>query len=151
MQRDVPASDGLARAARLGAPTTAEGVNGLIAMPGFGDIRVVFDATSAKAHVANAAKLSPLGKQPIDLTPAARGPYSVPAVNLAQHLGTSNVNILTCGGQATIPIVAAVGQVTQVHCAEILERGGITFGGPVTALQDCAVRDMYLGQTGAQS
>jgi acetaldehyde dehydrogenase len=75
----------------------------------------------------------------------------VAAVNLAQHLGTSNVNMVTCGGQATIPIVAAVGQVTQVHYAEIRERAGISFDGPVTALQDCAVRDMYLGQTGAQS
>ncbi|MCW2568175.1 MAG: Acetaldehyde dehydrogenase 2, partial [Mycobacterium sp.] len=81
-----PASDGLARAARLGVPTTADGVEGLVALDGFDDIEIVFDATSAKAHEANAARLAPLGKRLIDLTPAAIGPYVVPAVNLDEHL-----------------------------------------------------------------
>jgi acetaldehyde dehydrogenase len=90
-----PTSDGLSRAARLGVPTTAEGVNGLIAMPGFDEIDIVLDATSASAHKANSAALSVHGKRLIDLTPAALGPFVVPAVNLEEHLGSENVNI--CG------------------------------------------------------
>jgi acetaldehyde dehydrogenase len=101
-----PDSDGLARAARMGVPTTAEGVAGLIGMPAFDEIAIVLDATSARAHVANAAALAPYGKRLIDLTPAAIGPYVVPSVNLEQHLDAGNVNMVTCGGQATIPIVA---------------------------------------------
>jgi acetaldehyde dehydrogenase len=115
-----PASDGLARAARLRVPTTAEGVTGLIGLPDFAEIGVVFDATSAKAHVANAAALAPYGKRLIDLTPAAIGPFVVPAVNLSDHLDAPDVNMVTCGGQATIPIVAAVARVTGVGYAEIV-------------------------------
>src|ERR1700761_8293577 len=79
-----PASDGLARARRFGFATTAEGVDGLIAMPGFDDIEIVFDATSARAHEYNAGRLGPLGKRMIDLTPAAIGPFVVPTVNLEE-------------------------------------------------------------------
>lgn len=117
-----PASDGLARAARLKVPVTHDGVEGLIAMPGFAGIEIVFDATSAKAHRANAARLAPYGKTLIDLTPAALGPFVVPPVNLDEHLdaGADNLNMVTCGGQATIPMVAAVAAVTDVHYAEIV-------------------------------
>ncbi|MEV4644976.1 acetaldehyde dehydrogenase (acetylating) [Saccharopolyspora sp. NPDC049357] len=127
-----PGSDGLARAERLGIPTTAEGVDGLIAMPGFDDIAVVFDATSAKAHQANAAKLEPHSKILVDLTPAAIGPFVVPAVNLAAHHDARNVNMVTCGGQATIPIVAAVAAVAPVHYAEIVASIASKSAGPGT-------------------
>ncbi len=127
-----PASDGLARAARLGVPTTHEGVDGLIAMPGFDDIEIVFDATSANAHRANAAKLAPHGKRLIDLTPAAIGPFVVPAVNLVEHLGADDVNMVTCGGQATIPIVAAIARVTPVSYAEIVASIASKSAGPGT-------------------
>jgi acetaldehyde dehydrogenase len=127
-----PASDGLARAARLGVPTTADGVEGLVALDGFDDIEIVFDATSAKAHEANAARLAPLGKRLIDLTPAAIGPYVVPAVNLDEHLDAGNVNMVTCGGQATIPIVAAVSRVAAVAYAEIVASIASKSAGPGT-------------------
>jgi acetaldehyde dehydrogenase len=127
-----PDSDGLARAKRLGVPTTSDGVDGLIALPGFEDVRIVFDATSAKAHVANAAKLEPYGKQLIDLTPAAIGPYVVPVVNLDENLDAPNVNMVTCGGQATIPIVAAIGRVTPVHYGEIVASIASKSAGPGT-------------------
>ncbi len=127
-----PASDGLARARDLGVPTTHEGVEGLIAMPEFADIEIVFDATSAKAHVANAARLQPLGKRLIDLTPAAIGPYVVPAVNLEAHLAAPNVNMVTCGGQATIPVVAAVASVVPVEYAEIVASISSRSAGPGT-------------------
>ncbi|CCK25768.1 Acetaldehyde dehydrogenase 2 [Streptomyces davaonensis JCM 4913] len=127
-----PASDGLARAARLGVPITHEGVDGLLALPGFDDIEIVFDATSAKAHEVNAAKLLPLGKRLIDLTPAAIGPYVVPAVNLDEHLDAPDVNMVTCGGQATIPVVAAVGRVVPVAYAEIIASIASKSAGPGT-------------------
>ncbi|WP_446219440.1 acetaldehyde dehydrogenase (acetylating) [Micromonospora sp. IBHARD004] len=127
-----PASDGLARARRLGVPTTAEGVAGLIAMPDFADIAVVFDATSASAHRANAAALAPYGKMLVDLTPAAIGPYVVPAVNLDAHLGARNLNMVTCGGQATIPVAAAVSRVTPVPYAEIVASIASRSAGPGT-------------------
>ncbi|MFI6985150.1 acetaldehyde dehydrogenase (acetylating) [Embleya sp. NPDC050154] len=125
-------SDGLARAARLSVPVTHEGVEGLISMPGFDGIDIVFDATSAKAHEANAARLIPLGKRLIDLTPAAIGPYVVPAVNLGEHLDAPVVNMVTCGGQATIPIVAAVGRVVPVEYAEIVASIASKSAGPGT-------------------
>lgn len=127
-----PASDGLARAARLGVPTTAEGVEGLVALDGFDDIEIVFDATSAKAHEANAARLQPLGKRLIDLTPAAVGPFVVPAVNLEAHLDAPDVNMVTCGGQATIPVVAAVARVAPVAYAEIVASIASKSAGPGT-------------------
>jgi acetaldehyde dehydrogenase len=127
-----PDSDGLARATRLGIPTTAEGVDGLIAMPHFDEIAVVFDATSAKAHEANAAKLAPHGKVLVDLTPAAIGPFVVPAVNLEQHREATNVNMVTCGGQATIPVVAAISQVAPVRYAEIVASIASKSAGPGT-------------------
>jgi acetaldehyde dehydrogenase len=127
-----PASDGLARARRLGIATTSDGVDGLVELPGFDEIRIVFDATSARAHAANAAVLAPLGKQLVDLTPAAIGPYTVPAVNLDQHLAAPNVNMVTCGGQATIPVVAAVARVTTVHYGEIVASIASKSAGPGT-------------------
>jgi acetaldehyde dehydrogenase len=127
-----PESDGLARASRLKVATTAGGVDGLIELPGFADIDIVFDATSAKAHTVNAAKLAPYGKRLIDLTPAAIGPFVVPPVNLDEHLETGNVNMVTCGGQATIPVVAAVAAVTPVHYAEIVASIASKSAGPGT-------------------
>jgi len=127
-----PDSDGLARAARFGVPTTHEGVDGLIAMPGFEDIEIVFDATSAGAHKANAAKLAPYGKTMVDLTPAAIGPFVVPAVNLDEHREATNVNMVTCGGQATIPVVAAISRVTEVPYAEIVASIASKSAGPGT-------------------
>ena len=129
-----PDSDGLARARRLKVPTTHEGVDGLIAMDGFDEIGIVFDATSAGAHRANAAKLVPHGKKVIDLTPAALGPYVVPPVNLDEHLDrdADNINMVTCGGQATIPIVHAVAQVTPVPYAEIVASISSRSAGPGT-------------------
>ncbi len=103
-----PNSDGLARAARLGVKTTAAGIDGFLADPVAADVDVVFDATSARAHVVHAERLKDHPARLIDLTPAALGPFVVPAVNLAEHLETKVVNMVTCGGQATIPIVAAV-------------------------------------------
>ena len=101
-----PASDGLARAQRMGVATTHEGVEGLTRMDVFQHIDFVFDATSAGAHVKNDAFLRSIkpGIRLIDLTPAAIGPYCVPVVNLEQNLDQLNVNMVTCGGQATIPI-----------------------------------------------
>jgi acetaldehyde dehydrogenase len=127
-----PESDGLARARRLGVPVTANGVEGLVAMPGFDSIGIVFDATSAGAHIANNARLAPLGKRLIDLTPAAIGPYVVPAVNADDHLEAPNVNMVTCGGQATIPIVAAVARVVPVLYAEIVASIASKSAGPGT-------------------
>ena len=127
-----PASDGLARAGRFGVPTTAEGVEGLVALPGFDQIGIVFDATSAKAHEHNASVLAPLGKLLVDLTPAAIGPYVVPAVNLEEHLDAPNVNMVTCGGQATIPVVAAVARVAPVRYAEIVASIASKSAGPGT-------------------
>src|SRR4051795_3746665 len=127
-----PDSDGLARAARLGIPTTAEGVDGLVAFPGFEEIEIVFDATSAKAHERNATRLQPLGKRMIDLTPAAIGPYVVPAVNIDDHLEAANVNMVTCGGQATIPIVAAISHAVPVPYAEIVASIASKSAGPGT-------------------
>ncbi|MBG8559258.1 acetaldehyde dehydrogenase (acetylating) [Pseudomonas qingdaonensis] len=129
-----PASDGLERARRLGVATTHEGVEGLARMPEFADIDFVFDATSAGAHVRNDAYLR--ARKPsirlIDLTPAAIGPYCVPVVNLEQNLAQLNVNMVTCGGQATIPMVAAVSRVAKVHYAEIVASIASKSAGPGT-------------------
>ncbi|WP_067815368.1 acetaldehyde dehydrogenase (acetylating) [Actinomadura kijaniata] len=127
-----PDSDGLARARRLGVATTAEGVEGLVRMPEFADVTVVLDATSAKAHRHNAKVLAPYGKRVVDLTPAAIGPYVVPPVNLDEHLDAPNVNMVTCGGQATVPIVAAVSRVTPVRYAEIVASIASRSAGPGT-------------------
>src|SRR6266508_3262184 len=127
-----PVSDGLARAKRFGFATTHEGVEGLMALPDFDEIEIVFDATSAKAHEHNASKLQPLGKRLIDLTPAAIGPYVVPAVNLEEHLDAPNTNMVTCGGQATIPMVAAISRVVPVEYAEIVASIASKSAGPGT-------------------
>ncbi|SIS95884.1 acetaldehyde dehydrogenase (acetylating) [Insolitispirillum peregrinum] len=127
-----PNSDGLARAARMGVATTHHGIEGLVALPNFKDIRFVFDATSAGAHAHHNAVLQAHGKRVIDLTPAALGPYVVPAVNLGQHLDATNVNMVTCGGQATVPIVAAVSQVAKVHYGEIIASISSRSAGPGT-------------------
>lgn len=127
-----PKSDGLARAAHLGIPTTAEGVDGLIAMDGFDEIDVVFDATSAKAHLVNAEKLAAHDKILVDLTPAAIGPFVVPAVNLSKHADATNVNMVTCGGQATVPIVKAISDVADVPYAEIVASIASKSAGPGT-------------------
>ncbi|MFJ2448662.1 acetaldehyde dehydrogenase (acetylating) [Pseudomonas sp. NPDC087626] len=129
-----PASDGLARAARMGVATTHEGVEGLARMEVFQDIDFVFDATSASAHVANDTFLRAIkpGIRLIDLTPAAIGPYCVPVVNLEQNLHQLNVNMVTCGGQATIPMVAAVSRIAKVHYAEIVASIASKSAGPGT-------------------
>ncbi len=126
------ASDGLARARRFGVTTTFDGVEGLIGLPEFDDIDIIFDATSAKAHIANAAALSGFDKRIIDLTPAALGPFVVPTVNLDQHFDARSVNMVTCGGQATVPIVAAVAAVTPVPYAEIVASISAKSAGPGT-------------------
>lgn len=129
-----PESDGLARAARLGVATTHEGVEGLTRLPVFDEIHLVFDATSASAHVENDAFLRSLkpGILMVDLTPAAIGPYCIPVVNGAAHLDATNLNMVTCGGQATIPMVAAVSRVGTVHYAEIVASISSKSAGPGT-------------------
>ncbi|WP_281170522.1 acetaldehyde dehydrogenase (acetylating) [Ottowia thiooxydans] len=126
-----PNSDGLARAARLGIATTAGGLDGLLALDVFADIDIVFDATSAGAHKHHNDILQRHGVQVIDLTPAAIGPYVIPAINLEAE-NSSNMNMVTCGGQATIPIVAAVSRVAKVHYAEIVASIASKSAGPGT-------------------
>ena len=127
-----PDSDGLARARRMGVPATSDGIDGLLGLDDFGDIGVVFDATSAGAHRSNWAKLEPTGVRVLDLTPAAIGPYCVPVVNLDGHLDAPNLNMVTCGGQATVPLVAAVGEVALVSYAEIVSSIASKSAGPGT-------------------
>ncbi|HWE98245.1 MAG TPA: acetaldehyde dehydrogenase (acetylating) [Caulobacteraceae bacterium] len=127
-----PASEGLKRAAELGVATTSEGVDGFTHMAQFRDVRIVFDATSAGAHARHDAVLRSHGKRVIDLTPAAIGPYTIPPVNGAANLDEPNVNMVTCGGQATIPIVAAVTRVAPVHYAEIVASIASKSAGPGT-------------------
>ncbi len=127
-----PASDGLARAQRLGVATTAEGIDGLIQMPEFADVEIVFDATSAGAHKRNSELVLAAGKRMVDLTPAAIGPYVVPPVNGEACLDARNVNMVTCGGQATIPIVHAVNRVAKVHYGEIVASIASKSAGPGT-------------------
>nr|BAH90579.1 acetaldehyde dehydrogenase [uncultured bacterium] len=127
-----PNSDGLARAARQGVATTHEGIDGLVKLPEYKDIRIVFDATSAGAHKRHNEILQKDGKQVIDLTPAAIGPYTIPPVNLDAHLDAANVNMVTCGGQATIPMVAAVNRVSPVIYGEIVASISSRSAGPGT-------------------
>jgi acetaldehyde dehydrogenase len=124
-----PQSEGLARARALGIATSTEGLQAILADP---TIRLVFDATSAKAHVRHARPLREAGKIAIDLTPAARGPYVVPPVNLGAHLEEPNVNLITCGGQATIPLVYGVARVTPVRYAEMVSTVASASAGPGT-------------------
>ncbi|MFM7027147.1 MAG: acetaldehyde dehydrogenase (acetylating) [Chakrabartia sp.] len=127
-----PASDGLARAKRMGVATTHEGIDGLIAMPEFKDVGIVFDATSAGAHKRNNELVQAAGKRMVDLTPAAIGPYVIPPVNGDSCLDAKNVNMVTCGGQATIPIVHAVNRVAKVHYGEIVASISSKSAGPGT-------------------
>ena len=127
-----PKSDGLARAERLGVPITAGGIDGLLAMPNFDEIRIAFDATSAGAHKRHNELLQAKGVQVIDLTPAAIGPYVIPAINIDEHLDSPNINMVTCGGQATIPMVNAVSRVAKVHYGEIIASISSKSAGPGT-------------------
>ena len=127
-----PDSDGLARARKFGFAATDEGLDGLAKMQEWNDIAIVFDATSASAHKHNAALCEKAGKIIIDLTPAAIGPYVVPVVNMNQHLDANNINMVTCGGQATIPIVHAVDRVAHVQYAEIVASISSKSAGPGT-------------------
>lgn len=127
-----PASDGLSRARGYGLWTTAGGVEALLTSEVFREVDVVFDATSAGAHRHNWALLKRTGRRVIDLTPAAVGPFVVPAVNLDGHRDAMNVNMVTCGGQATIPVVAALSRVTTVHYAEIVASISSRSAGPGT-------------------
>ena len=127
-----PESDGLKRAARMGVPITAQGIDGLLAMPEFADIGIVFDATSAAAHKRNSELVLAAGKRMIDLTPAAIGPFTIPPVNGDANLDAANVNMVTCGGQATIPIVAAVNRAAKVHYGEIVASISSKSAGPGT-------------------
>jgi acetaldehyde dehydrogenase len=127
-----PQSDGLRRARDMGIATTSDGVDGLVKMPEFSDVEIVFDATSAGAHLAHDPILRAHGKRVVDLTPAAVGPYVIPTVNGHEHLNAPNVNMVTCGGQATIPIVAAVGRVSPVIYGEIVASIASKSAGPGT-------------------
>jgi len=127
-----PESDGLKRAERLGIATTHKGLEGLMELPVWKEIGIVFDATSAGAHKRHSEAAIAAGKLVIDLTPAAIGPCVVPVVNGDAHLDASNVNMVTCGGQATIPIVAAVSSVAKVPYAEIVASISSKSAGPGT-------------------
>ena len=127
-----PASEGLAMARERGVETTHEGIDGLRALPVYPEIAIVFDATSAYAHKVHDAALRADGKQVVDLTPAAIGPFTIPPVNMEENLAAGNVNMVTCGGQATIPMVAAVSQVAKVHYAEIVASVSSRSAGPGT-------------------
>ncbi|MBK8452133.1 MAG: acetaldehyde dehydrogenase (acetylating) [Thiofilum sp.] len=129
-----PASDGLARARDMGLKTTAEGIDGLIPHIEADNIQIAFDATSAYAHAETSRKLTEKGVKVIDLTPAAIGPFCVPPVNLLDHLnkGEENVNMVTCGGQATIPMVFAVSRVQPVRYGEIVATVASKSAGPGT-------------------
>lgn len=127
-----PNSDGLARARRMGIKTCHTGITGLMDMPEWDEIDLLFDATSAKAHHYNYSFIKNTNKKIVDLTPAAIGPYLVPAVNFEDNLAIQNVNMVTCGGQATIPIVAAVSRVAKVHYGEIVASIASKSAGPGT-------------------
>jgi len=128
-----PQSDGLARAKRMGVSINHDGIDGLIEMPEWKDIKLVFDATSAKAHLYNWDKIKVFSdKKVIDLTPAAVGPYCIPSVNFDINIEAPNINMVTCGGQATIPMVAAVNRVAKVHYGEIVASIASKSAGPGT-------------------
>ncbi|MBY4866882.1 acetaldehyde dehydrogenase (acetylating) [Burkholderia sp. Bp9017] len=129
-----PDSDGLKRARELGLKTTAEGVDGLLPHVQADGVQIAFDATSAYVHAENSRKLNALGVLMIDLTPAAIGPYCVPPVNLKDHIGSGemNVNMVTCGGQATIPMVRAISRVQPVAYGEIVATVSSRSVGPGT-------------------
>ena len=129
-----PESDGLKRAREMGIKTTAEGVDGLIPHMKADGVQIVFDATSAYVHAENSRKVNAQGAMMIDLTPAAIGPYCVPPVNLKEHVGKAemNVNMVTCGGQATIPMVAAISRVQPVEYGEIIATVSSKSAGPGT-------------------
>jgi acetaldehyde dehydrogenase len=124
-----PKSEGLARARSLGINASHEGIQPILDDP---EIKIVFDATSAYAHVRHAKALREAGRIAVDMTPAARGPYVVPPVNLGEHVDADNVNLITCGGQATIPLVAAVSRVTPVPYAEMVSTVASLSAGPGT-------------------
>ena len=126
----IPESEGLARARQMGLTTSAEGIKGFLAHAD--KVEIVFDATSAKAHVEAAPILREAGKRVVDLTPAALGPYVVPPVNLHSHLDAQEVNLVTCGGQATAPMVAAIRAVAPVAYAEIVSTVASRSAGPGT-------------------
>lgn len=126
-------SEGLSLARELGVDITSDGIEGAQNLTGWADTKIIFDATSAKAHKVHHEICQAAGKQIIDLTPAAIGPYCVPVVNLSEHLSESNVNMVTCGGQATIPMVAAISRVAdEVPYAEIVASVSSRSAGPGT-------------------
>lgn len=130
----VPDSPGLARAKEMGLKTTADGVDGMLPYIEEDGVQIAFDATSAYVHAENSRKVNEKGVLMIDLTPAAIGPYCIPPVNLLEHVGKQemNVNMVTCGGQATIPMVAAVSRVQKVKYAEIVATVASKSAGPGT-------------------
>ena len=127
-----PESEGLAMAKSMNVSISSSGLQGFMEMPEYANTKIFFDATSAGAHQMHHDLIAKDGKQMIDLTPAAIGPYCVPVVNLSEHLQAQNVNMVTCGGQATIPMVAAVNQVSNVRYAEIVASVSSKSAGPGT-------------------
>lgn len=125
-----PDSDGLKKAEENGYIAISNGIDGFLEQPDLADI--IFDATSARAHIHHASKLREIGKQVLDLTPAAIGPLVVPPVNLKEHLEAENINLITCGGQATIPIVHAISRIQAVEYAEIVATISSKSAGPGT-------------------
>jgi acetaldehyde dehydrogenase len=125
-------SEGLKLAKDRGLEITSKGISGFTEMDSYEDIKIVFDATSASAHAEHDRILRKNGKQLIDLTPAAIGPYTVPVVNMEEHLDEPNVNLVTCGGQATIPIVSSINQISTVRYAEIVSSVSSRSAGPGT-------------------